>query len=91
LKRALEIGLLVGVLAIGAFVLHAWLRRRAPAVRPRLSPSAAPGSDRENPDGPPPLVPPPHSVTSLPVLKEARPPKRPSVEAVVPPPVSAAP
>jgi hypothetical protein len=86
MKRALEFFLLVGVLARGAFVLHAWRLRRAAPANPLTSPSAAPGEDVENPDAPRPPARPQHSITELPTLKQNPPSIRRRV--VVPPPPS---
>ena len=90
MKRALEVALLAGLLAMGAFVLRAWRQRRALAVRTPPSPSAAPGEDIENPDGPPSLWLAPRGVSSLPALKETRLPRPSRRPAVVPPPADAA-
>jgi hypothetical protein len=74
-KKALEAALLVGVLLIGGFIVRQWRLRRAleTAHAVRLGPSEAPGVDMENPDGPPSLVAPPHSVDALPLIKQSRP------------------
>jgi hypothetical protein len=86
MKRALEAGLLLAALLLGAYVVRRsvarWELSRNP---PKMNPALRTGPDVANP-GDPYVQRPPRSVDGLPMVKLSKPPKATHRPAAVPPP-----
>jgi hypothetical protein len=89
MKKALEAVLVAVTLAIGFFVIHAWLAQRRLAARPAPTVPLGPGLDLEDPNAPAPPGRQRGSVVELPRVKLTRPPKPAGIDSAVPPPAAA--
>lgn len=85
MKKALEAGVVVAVLALGVFLARQVIARRGEPARPAGDPALRAGPDVADPGRP--YEPAPSGAAQiLPMIKLSRPPKSTRLPAAVPPP-----